>query len=79
MALDAKTLIKLKADIEAARIRRAKSEGALASLMKRLQEDYGCASTVKAKELLDQKNSEIQAMELEVSRGCADLEKLLNA
>lgn len=69
-----KELLKLKEDIEEAKVEVSKLEGRKGALMDQLLEDWDCKTIEEAKKLLKKKKKELEKVQKEAEKLTSELE-----
>lgn len=68
-------LLNLKRQFEVDKEKKARLEGKLASLMDRLQKEFGCKTVQEAEKKLEKLNADIEQLQMSVKEKISDLRR----
>jgi len=68
-------LMRMKSEIEEAKLKSAELEGQLKSLRKRAQEEFGCEDLASMKKLLGKMDKDLARMETQLEDGIKELKE----
>jgi len=71
-------LIDLQEEIAESKTKKAQLEGERNAIMKQLKEDWGCKTVKQAEALIEEKEQEVKALEVDIETGLEELEMALN-